>query len=224
MLDPRRFQFQPENIDRIRLLAAQREARKTPISEALKKQLKKTRKKARRTRAGRGEVARAVREQKRFEKGERRDKPEEEPRIVGEPKNTGIAYDPDIERRSLDIQDRANRDANLRALMDRREAVRAQERELAVRRGELAGARADRQALAAALGAVGGAAPVINVAAPPAPVVNVAAPPPAQVRVEAPRVDVAPVINLPARADADPIPEIERLGAQIRGDVDAFGQ
>jgi len=217
VIDPRRFQFQPEKIDTIRLRAAQIEAGKTPITERLQKQLKKTRRKARRTRAGRGEVARAVREQKRFEKGERRDKPEEEPRIVGEPKNTGIAYDPDIERRRLDIQERANQDANLRALMDRREAVRAQERELAVRRGELAGARADRQALAAALGAVGAAAPVINVAAPPAPVVNVAAP-------AVPDINVAPVINLPARADADPIPEIVRLGAEIRGDVDAFGQ
>ena len=217
VIDPRRFQFQPEKIDTIRLRAAQIEAGKTPITERLQKQLAKRRRKARRTRAGRGEVARAVREQKRFEKGERRDKPEEEPRIVGEPKNTGIAYDPDIERRRLDIQERANRDANLRALMDRREAVRAQERELAVRRGELAGARADRQALAAALGAVGAAAPVINVAAPPAPNVNVAAP----------RVDVAPVINLPdlpARADADPIPELQRIGAEIRADVDAFGQ
>ena len=57
---------------------------------------------------------------------------------------------------------------------------------------------------------------------------RVDAPPPAQVRVEAPRVDVAPVINvpppaLPARADADPLPEIQRLGAQIRADVDAYG-
>ena len=205
MLDPRRFQFQPENIDRIRLLAAQREAGKTPISEALKKQLKKTRKKARRTKALRGEVGRAVREQKRFEKGERREKPEEEPRIVGEPKNTGIAYDPDIERRRLDIQERANQDANLRALAEARRDRIAQDRELADRRAARAEARAERAGLPPPV------APVINVAAPPAPVVNVA----------------APVINipaLPARADADPIPEIVRLGAEIRGDVDAFGQ
>ena len=214
MLDPRRFQFQPENIDRIRLLAAQREAGKTPISEALKKQLKKTRKKARRTKALRGEVGRAVREQKRFEKGERREKPEEEPRIVGEPKNTGIAYDPDIERRRLDIQERVNQDANLRALGEARRDRIAQDRELADRRAARAEARAERAGLPPPLAP---AAPVINVAAPPAPVVNVAAPPPANIR-------VAPVINLPARADADPIPELQRIGAEIRGDVDAFGQ
>ena len=214
VIDPRRFQFQPEKIDTIRLRAAQIEAGKTPITERLQKQLKKRKKKARRTKALRGEVGRAVREQKRFEKGERRDKPEEEPRIVGEPKNTGIAYDPDIERRRLDIQERANQDANLRALAEARRDRIAQDRDLADRRAARAEARAERAGLPPP---VAPAAPVINVAAPPAPVVNVAAPPPANIR-------VAPVINLPARADADPIPELERIGAQIRGDVDAFGQ
>ena len=214
VIDARRFQFQPEKIDTIRLRAAQIEAGKTPITERLQKELKKRRKKARRTKALRGEVGRAVKEQKRFEKGERRDKPEEEPRIVGEPKNTGIAYDPDIERRRLDIQERANQDANLRALAEARRDRIAQDRELADRRAARAEARAERAGLPPPVAPAG---PVINVAAPPAPVVNVAAPPPANIR-------VAPVINLPARADADPIPEIERLGAQIRGDVDAFGQ
>jgi len=224
VIDPRRFQFQPEKIDTIRLRAAQIEAGKTPITERLQKQLAKRRRKTKKTRALRGEVGRAVREQKRFEKGERRDKPEEEPRIVGEPKNTGIFYDPDIERRRLDIQERANQDANLRALAEARRDRIAQDRDLADRRAARAEARAERAGLPPP---VAPAAPVINVAAPPAPVVNVAAPPAPNIRVEAPRVDVAPVINLPelpARADADPIPEIERLGAQIRGDVDAFGQ
>ena len=236
MMDPRYLRFQPENIDRIRLLQAQREAGKKPITEKLLKQVKKTRKKGRKTKVLRGETARNIREQRRFERGERRDRPEDEPRIVGEPRNTGLAYDPDIERRRLDIQAQQLADANLRALADRRAQAVAQERELAVRRGELAAARAERalerQRIAAIPPPV---APVINVPAAPAPNirveapqidlggVRVEAPPPAQVRVEAPRVDVAPVINVPPAQVADPIPEIQRLGADLRADVDAYG-
>ena len=239
LIDPRFNRFQPEKIDTIRLRAAQIEAGKKPITEKLLKQVKKTRKKGRKTKVLRGETARNIREQRRFERGERRERPEDEPRIVGEPRGHGLAYDPDIERRRLDIQEAQLRDANLRALADRRAQAVAQERELAVRRGELAAGRAERalerQRIAALPAPV---APVINVPAAPAPNirveapqidlggVQVQAPPPAQVRVEAPRVDVAPVINipeLPARADADPIPEIQRLGAQLRADVDAYG-
>ena len=51
VIDPRRFQFQPEKIDTIRLRAAQIEAGKTPITERLQKQLKKRKKKARRAKA-----------------------------------------------------------------------------------------------------------------------------------------------------------------------------
>ena len=221
MIDPRFSSFQPEKIDTIRLRALQREAGKKPISEKLIKQQQKKKKKARRGKQLRGEVSRAVREQKRFERGERRDKPEEEPRIVGEPRNTGLAYDPDIERRRLDIQEQANRDANFRALAQARRDQAAQERELAVRRGELAAGRAERRLERERLAALPPPAPIVI---PPAQV-RVEAP---QVRVEAPQVRVDPTINvpppvLPARADADPIPEIQRLGQLIRRDVDAFG-
>ena len=224
MVDPRVSGFMPE---KIRLRAAQREAGKKPISEKLIKQQQKKKKKARRGKQLRGEVSRAVREQKRFERGERRDKPEEEPRIVGEPRNTGLSYDPDIERRRLDIMEQANRDANFRALAQARRDQAAQERELAVRRGELAAARAERRLERERLAALPPPAPIVIPPA-PAPNIRVEAPPPAQVRVEAPQVRVDPTINvpppeLPARADADPIPEIQRLGQLIRRDVDAFG-
>lgn len=185
MVDPRYGRFQPDKIDTIRLRTAQIEAGKKPVSEKLVKEQKKKKTKARRPKQLRGEVGRAILEQKRFERGERRDKPEQEPRIIGEPINTGLSYDPDIERRRLDIQEQINRDANLRALMDRRAALTRQEQELAVRRGELAAGRAERRAERERLAAA------------------------------------APVINIPAIAD--PIPEIERLGALIRQDVNAFG-
>jgi len=186
MVDPRYGRFQPDKIDTIRLRTAQIEAGKKPVSEKLVKEQKKKKTKARRPKQLRGEVGRAILEQKRFERGERRDKPEQEPRIIGEPINTGLSYDPDIERRRLDIQEQINRDANLRALMDRRAALTRQEQELAVRRGELAAGRAERRAERERLAAA------------------------------------APVINIP-QAIADPIPEIERLGALIRQDVNAFG-
>ncbi len=215
-MDPRYLRFQPENIDRIRLLQAQKEAGKKPITEKLLKQVKKTRKKARKTKALRGETARNIREQRRFERGERRDRPEDEPRIGGEPRNTGLSYDPDIERRRLDIQAQQLADSNLRALMDRRAQAVAQERELAVRRGELAAGRADRRLERERLAAIPPPAPIVIPAAPQA------APAP-QVRVEAPQIDVAPVINVPPAQVADPIPETQRLGAVLRADVDAYG-
>ena len=223
------FLFQPEQIDTTRLRAAQREAGKKPVSEKLVKEQKKKKRKARRGKQLRGEVSRAIREQKRFERGERRERPEDEPRIVGEPRNTGLTYDPDIERRRLDIQQQQLADANLRALADRRAQALAQERELGVRRGELAAARAERALERQRILALPPPAPiVIPPAAAPnirveAPQVRVEAPPPAQVDIGG----IAPVINipqLPARADADPIPEIQRLGEQIRADYNAFGQ
>jgi len=232
VLDPRfgRFQQAADPIDRIRLRQAQQLAGQVPLSERLKKQVKKTRKKTRKTKALRGDLARNLTEQKRFIRGERREKDTEEPRIVGEaaPVPTGFAYDPGIERRRLDIEEARNRDANLRALADRRDRERAQERELAVRRGELAAARADRALERARIAAIPPPAPIVI---PPAaaPAINIA-PAPVRVDVAAPRVDVAPVINvppapgLPARADADPIPEIQRLGALIRADTNAYGQ
>ena len=207
--------FAPKDIDRIRLLQAQRIAGQVPVSEALKKQVKKRKKKARKTKQLRGDLARNLTEQRRFTRGERREKDTEEPRIVGDPAPVpaGFAYDPAIERRRLDIEEARDRQRQLERIADRREEARRQDAELAVRRGELAAGRADRALIRAA-------------PPPPAPVVNIA-PAPVRVDVAAPRVDVAPVINvppaLPARADADPIPEIQRLGAQIRADRDAFG-
>lgn len=224
LIDPRYSRFQPEKIDTIRLRLAQIQAGKQPVSEKLIKEQQKKKKKGRVGKQLRGGVARAILEQKRFERGERRDRPEEEPRIVGEPRNTGLAYDPDIERRKLDIQEQLNRDANLRALMDRRAAQNRLEQELAVRRGELAAGRAERRLERERLALLPAPAPIVI---PPAqaPNINVEAP---QVRVEAPQVRVDPTINipplaLPARGDADPIPEIERLGALIRQDMNAFG-
>ena len=202
--------FQPEQIDTIRLRSAQIEAGKKPVSEKVIKQQQKKKKKARRGKQLRGEVSRAIREQKRFERGERRDKPEEEPRIIGEPRNTGLSYDPDIERRRLDIQEQQIRDANIRALGDRRAASIRQEQELAVRRGELAAGRAERRLERERLAA----------AAPPPPIVIPPAPAP-DIRVEGARIE-GPLVTGPLLAD--PIPEITRLGQQIRGDYDAFGE
>ena len=98
--------FRPPDINRLRLLESQRLAGQVPISEKLKKQQKKKKKRARKTKQLRGDLARNLTEQRRFIKGERRDKDTEEPRIVGDPKPVpvGAAYDPEIERRRLDIQ------------------------------------------------------------------------------------------------------------------------
>lgn len=209
-VDPRFSQFQPDQIDTIRLRAAQIEAGKKPVSEKVIKQQLKKKRKARRGKQLRGEVSKAIREQKRFERGERRDRPEDEPRIIGEPRNTGLSYDPDIERRRLDIMEQQLRDANFRALADRRAAANRQEQELAVRRGELAAGRAERRLERERLAAVPPPAPIVI---PPA-----AAP---DIRVEAPRIE-GPLVAGPLVAD--PIPEIQRLSRQIRADYNAFGQ
>tara|TARA_R110002072_G_scaffold125706_1_gene261973 strand:- start:688 stop:3384 length:2697 start_codon:yes stop_codon:yes gene_type:complete len=217
--------FQPKDIDRIRLLQAQQIAGQVPVSEKLKKEQKKKKKKGRKAKALRGDLSKNLTEQRRFTRGERREKDTEEPRIVGDPAPppagaAGFAYDPVIERRRLDIEEARDRQARLERIADRRQAAAAQDAELAVRRGELAAGRADRALIRAAGAPVAPAPIVIPPAA--APVINIAAPPPAQVRVGGPVINVPP--PLPARADADPIPEIRRLGAEIRGDYNAFGQ
>ena len=209
MVDPRYSRFQPDNIDRIRLLQAQRLAGQVPVSERLKKDQKKKKKKARKTKALRGDLARNLTEQRRFVKGERREKDTEEPRIVGDPAPVpaGFAYDPAIEKRRLDLQEAAETQRRLEVVADRREQARRQDAELAVRRGELAAGRADRALIRAAI-----PPPAAPIVIPPAaaPVINIAAP--------------AAAAELPARADADPIPEIQRLGAELRADSNAFGQ
>ena len=172
--------FQPQDINRIRLLQAQQLAGRVPVSDKLKKQQKKKKKKGRKAKQLRGDLSKNLTQQRRFTRGERREKDTEEPRIVGDPAPppagaAGFAYDPVIERRRLDIEEARDRQARLERIADRRQ-----------------------------------------------PVINIAAPPPAQVRVGGPVINVSPA--LPARADADPIPEIRRLGAEIRGDYNAFGQ
>ena len=100
------------DVSRATLLRLQRQ--KIPTKEELEKlEGVKTAKKlkGRRGKNLRGEVARAIREQKRFEKGERRYKPEEEPRIVGEPPPLpqgatagGFSYDPEVEKEKIRVQ------------------------------------------------------------------------------------------------------------------------
>ena len=202
--------FQPENIDRIRLLSQQRIAGIVPISERLKKEQRKKRRRARKKTKLRGDVAKNITAQRRFEKGERRDKDTEEPRIVGDPKPlpAGAAYDPVIEARRLDIQQGILDQNRLDRIADRLEGRRRQDAELAVRRGELASARADRALIRAQQA------------------------PPAQpdIRIGGPTINIPPLAGAAPFAGqgggglADPIPEIQRLGAEIRADTDAFGQ
>ena len=80
-----RFQVDAGPIDRIKLVESQILAGNVPVSDALKKAQKKRKKKAKKKKKLRGEVGRNIREQRRFEKGERREKDEDEPRVVGDP-------------------------------------------------------------------------------------------------------------------------------------------
>jgi len=133
---------------RARLLQAQRS--RVPTREELEKSVGvKTAKKLKKRRGKnlRGETARNIREQRRFERDERRDRPEQEPRIVGDPvAGAAAAEDPALQRRRLDLEEARDRQAAFDRAAQRRADQATQERELAVRRGELAGARADRAA------------------------------------------------------------------------------
>ena len=97
--------FDPE-VSRARLLQLQRQ--RVPTKAQLEKSagVKTAKKlKKRKGRNLRGEVARNLREQKRFERGEVRDSPEQEPRIVGEqPQQQGLSYDPEVERERIRVQ------------------------------------------------------------------------------------------------------------------------
>jgi hypothetical protein len=86
------------------LLLHQRQ--KIPPNELVLKGLRKKKKGLKKTKNLKGEVARNIREQKRFERGERRDRPEQDPRIIGEPVRGagGIAFDPEIEREKLQVE------------------------------------------------------------------------------------------------------------------------
>ena len=80
-----RFSGYGQNIDRLRLIESQILAGKVPLSEQLKKDQKKKKKKAKKGKQLRGDLARNLREQRRFVRGERRDNDAAEPRIVGDP-------------------------------------------------------------------------------------------------------------------------------------------
>jgi hypothetical protein len=144
--------FDPD-VSRMSLLKAQRE--RLPTKAELEKSagvktIKKLKK--RKKKNLRGEVARNLREQRRFEKGERRDKPEQEPRIVGDPipavpgAAAPAAADPNAQLR-LAIEGRriASQDAQQRrlvdALMDRDDRERGERQAILDRQAD------ERQAL-----------------------------------------------------------------------------
>ena len=145
--------FDPD-VSRMSLLKAQRE--RLPTKAELEKAagiktIKKLKK--RKKKNLRGEVARNLREQRRFEKGERRDKPEQEPRIVGDPipavpgaAAPAAAADPNAQLR-LAIEGRriAAQDAQQRrlvdALMDRDDRERGERQAILDRQAD------ERQAL-----------------------------------------------------------------------------
>ena len=103
---------------RQRLLNYQRV--KVPPSELVKLKLKKKAKKLKRTTNLKGEVAKNIIEQKKFQKGQRREKPEQDIRIVGEPAPPvniyqqpapgGLQFDPAIERQRIALEDRRRQD------------------------------------------------------------------------------------------------------------------
>ena len=101
--------FNPD-VSRETLLRLQRS--KVPTKEELEKDIGvQTAKKLKKRRGKnlRGEVARSIREKKRFEVGERRYRDSEEPRIFGEAAplqggGGGVAYDPEVERERIRVQ------------------------------------------------------------------------------------------------------------------------
>jgi len=82
--------FEPINIDRIRLLETQLLAGKVPVSKKLLKEQKKKKKKAKKKKKLRGDLAANLRAQRRFVKGEFREKDTEEPRIVDDASGRNI--------------------------------------------------------------------------------------------------------------------------------------
>jgi hypothetical protein len=118
-IDALAFMRRYDNIaeSRQRLLNYQRV--KVPPSELVKLKLKKKATKLKRTTNLKGEVAKNIIEQKKFEKGQKRDKPEQDIRIVGEPPPVniyqqpapgGLQFDPAIERQRLALEDRRRQD------------------------------------------------------------------------------------------------------------------
>jgi hypothetical protein len=118
-IDALAFMRRYDNIaeSRQRLLNYQRV--KVPPSELVKLKLKKKATKLKRTTNLKGEVAKNIIEQKKFEKGQKRDKPEQDITIVGEPPPVniyqqpapgGLQFDPAIERQRLALEDRRRQD------------------------------------------------------------------------------------------------------------------
>ena len=88
------------------LLIHNRLQKKIVPNETILKQLRKKKRKLKKTKNLKGELAQNIKQQKRFERGERRDKPEQEPRIIGEAVRGegGVAFDPDIEREKIAVE------------------------------------------------------------------------------------------------------------------------
>jgi hypothetical protein len=119
-IDALAFMRRYDNIaeSRQRLLNYQRV--KVPPSELVKLKLKKKATKLKRTTNLKGEVAKNIIEQKKFEKGQKREKPEQDITIVGEPAPPvniyqqpapgGLQFDPAIERQRLALEDRRRQD------------------------------------------------------------------------------------------------------------------
>ena len=125
--------FEPQNIDRARLLQTQFLAGKVPVSKKLLKEQKKKKRKGRKAKNLRSDVARMMKEQRAAEKGETRDKDTEERRIIGDPVAAGSGLIPEIEDRKIQQQilDRRERVA------DRQQRERFQTDDLVFRRLEL---------------------------------------------------------------------------------------
>ena len=141
--------YEDPSILRSRLLQAQRDAAKVPLSKPLLKQQKKRKTKVgRKKKTIKGETAREKRLMKIFEKGQRREPGQEEVKVVG---------DDALEKRRLDLQERQHREQLARDDIRLRAETRRHQEEMGIRRGELAAARADRAAARAAGG--GGGAP-----------------------------------------------------------------
>ena len=146
--------FEPQNIDRARLLQSQFLAGKVPVSKKLLKEQKKKKRKGRKAKNLRSDVARMMKEQRAAEKGETRDirltgedgelqvvGQTEERRIIGDPvdgrvgANAGSGLIPEIDDRKiqqqildreqrLEIEDRRE----VLAIADRRQRGRIEDR------------------------------------------------------------------------------------------------
>ena len=132
--------YDDPEVSRQRLLQSQRV--KVDPNAMIVKKLKKKKKGLKKTKNIRGEVAANVRLQRRFERGERRDRPEQEPRIVGDPAPGagGPAYDVDVEREKIRVsalgQLQQSRVQNARIAEEKRQfdaQSRIQKKELAER-------------------------------------------------------------------------------------------